>query len=116
MTSISTGETFTGEDMTQVCTASGAGDLSPSAIFIGHASHFSWDLLVKGWPATMRIKFTIGSIERCIAASADIDTITPKLIILASERCFGGFVFNNALFLRCEWIIVHNYDSIMSTL
>ena len=81
-----------------------AGNLDTTAIGIGTFSYSARDLLVKAWPATARMKFGIGIIERCFTAAAEVGAFDKKIIILASEWAFGALVHDDRGFLWGELI------------
>lgn len=63
-------------------------DLGPAAISICESFHSARKIIIKRWPAAASIKFRLGIVERCVAATAEVSAGSKMHIVLTRKRGF----------------------------
>ena len=88
------------EYVPKVCSTFGAANFCTLSIGVWFFGNCTGNFFVKTWPATVGFELIFGVIQGRAAAFADVGAFFPERKEFARERCFGGFVDDNAfLFL-----------------
>lgn len=95
-------KTFSFEYMTQVSTTSCTCNFSPHSIWVWVKIYGPRKTLIKSWPATTRIKFGCGSVERSPASCTVIDSLLKELVIFSCARILCAFLPQNPKLLGRE--------------
>jgi hypothetical protein len=66
------GQTLTFEYMAKMAVASRAQDLNTITIGVNFPFNRALNLIIKGRPAAIRVKFVLGAIQGCIALFTDV--------------------------------------------
>ena len=72
------------------------------------------NLIVKGRPAAIRVKFVLGAIQGCIALFTDVVATDFEVISQwTGKRHFGAFVQQNLLFFRGQVVVIGHRDHLI---
>jgi len=82
------GESFTVEDVAQVCPTVGAKDLGSNFVLVELLFDRARYLIVEGGPATTRMEFVRRVVQRYSAISAHVDALFEMICVFARERRF----------------------------
>lgn len=82
------GESFTVEDVAQVCPTVGTKDLGSNSISVELLFDRARYLIVEGGPATTRMEFVRRVVQRYSAISAHVDALFEMICVFARERRF----------------------------
>src|SRR5437773_1246873 len=83
----------------------GADYFNAFTVGIGHTLYCPLYFIVEARPAAMRVELIIRTIKRCVATTADIDTVVMIFIIFSCVSSVSSLVENDPFFLRCQLVI-----------
>ena len=97
-------ESFTFENVTQVCTAISALNFRANSVRIGQTFHCAWNFIVEAGPTAVGFELVLRTVERCAASFADVGPALPERVIFACEGFFCAFVDDYAFFFFGEFV------------
>jgi len=97
-------ESFANKHMPEVCATPCTYNLCPHPIGIWNMFNGTSYLIIKTWPAAVRIEFVIRTIERRVALCANVCTFLLIVCILTGKRHLGPFVDDYTLLGGCQLI------------
>src|SRR3546814_2257708 len=93
--------------MSQVGAAIGTQDFSPPPVSIGNALDSPINFIVKAGPTAMRLKFSIGKVQRSITTFTRIGAFFFIIQQFTRKRAFSALVQDHLGFFWCQRIVFH---------
>ena len=100
------GQTLAFENVSEMAVAVFAKNFDSKSVRVAFVPDRSWQFVIETGPPTSRMKLVGRSVQRSVAATADVKPVVLIVEVLASSGPLGSLSQDDPFFVRCQLVVL----------